>query len=116
MPARETITALRSDTGMWAALAAPGQRYRYCANAMHGVCNSLIPADSDDKLCAACWHNRTIPDLMQLQNRFHWRMVERPKHRLFYTVLTRVCIDGPQVLSKPDHQALTIPLMTVWPA
>jgi hypothetical protein len=48
---------LRPDAGMWTALAAPDRRYRYCANAMHGVCNWLIPADSADELCAACRHN-----------------------------------------------------------
>jgi hypothetical protein len=84
LPSRETVTALRPDAGMWAA---PDGRYRYCANAMHGVCNWLIPADSADELCAACRHNRTIPDLRQPQNLVHWRMVERAKHRLFYTLL-----------------------------
>ena len=52
LPSRETVTALRPDAGMWTALAAPDRRYRYCANAMHGVCNWLIPADSADELCA----------------------------------------------------------------
>jgi hypothetical protein len=87
LPARETVTALRPDVGMWTTLAAPGRRYRYCANAMHEVCNWLIPADSADQFCAACQHNRMIPDLTQPQNLVHWRMVERAKHRLFYTLL-----------------------------
>src|SRR5580658_3452113 len=39
------------------------------------------------QFCAACRHNRMIPDLMQPQNVIHWRMVEGAKHRLFYTLL-----------------------------
>jgi hypothetical protein len=87
LPARETVTALRPDAGMWMALAEPGRRYRYCPNVMHGACNWLITADSADQMCAACRHNRMIPDLTQPQNLAHWRMVERAKHRLFYTLL-----------------------------
>ena len=81
LPDRETMTALRPDAGIWTALAAPDRHYRDCANAIHGVCNWLILADSADQLCAACRHNRMIPDLRQLQNLVHWRMVERAKHR-----------------------------------
>ena len=87
LPALETLSALRPDGGMWTSLAAPGRRYRYCANAMHEVCNWLIPADIADQFCAACQHNRMIPDLTQPENLVHWRMVERAKHRLFYTLL-----------------------------
>ena len=31
----------------------------------HGVCNWLVPAESADQFCAACRHNRMIPDLTQ---------------------------------------------------
>jgi hypothetical protein len=58
LPVRQTVTALRPDAGVWTALAAPGRRYRYCANGMHGVCNWLVPADGADQFCAACRHNR----------------------------------------------------------
>jgi hypothetical protein len=87
LPARQTITALRPESELWAALAAPGKRYRYCANGVHGVCNWLVPADSPEQFCAACRHNRMIPDLTQPQNLVHWRMMEVAKHRLFYTLL-----------------------------
>jgi hypothetical protein len=87
LPARETVTALAQDAGQWTALAAPGRRYRCCTNWTHGVCNWLIPADSADQFCAACRHNRMIPDLTQSDNLVHWRMVETAKHRLFYTLL-----------------------------
>jgi hypothetical protein len=54
---------------------------------VHGVCNWVVPADSVEQFCAACRHNRTIPDLTLSQNLVHWRTVEVAKHRLFYTLL-----------------------------
>jgi hypothetical protein len=53
LPEREAVTALKSDEGLWRALAEPTTRYRYCANAEHGVCNWLIPADHPEAFCAA---------------------------------------------------------------
>ena len=35
-------------TAAWQALAEREGRYRYCANAIHDVCNWLVPADSPD--------------------------------------------------------------------
>jgi hypothetical protein len=87
LPARETMTALRPQNNLWQALAAPRQRYRYCANADHGVCNWLVSADQPETYCAACRHNRTIPDLSLAGNQNNWRLIEVAKHRLFYTLL-----------------------------
>jgi hypothetical protein len=86
LPERSTMTALELDGEVWKALAAPEQRYRYCANSVHGVCNWLVPADSGDTLCLACQHNRTIPDLSVAENLARWRRLELAKHRLFYTL------------------------------
>jgi len=87
LPARETITALQPDNELWRALAAPEGRYHFCANAVHGVCNWLVESDLSALFCAACRHNRTIPDLAVPDNLMHWRMIEIAKHRLFYTLL-----------------------------
>jgi len=90
LPANETITALEADDkaqGAWRALAEPKGRYRYCANARHDACNWLVAADSPEQFCAACRHNRTIPDLTQPQNLVNWRKIEVAKHRLFYSLL-----------------------------
>jgi hypothetical protein len=87
LPARETISALRDDGGVWRALAGGNPRYRYCANAQHGVCNWLVRADQPEIFCAACRHNRMIPDLSLSENLQRWRKVELAKHRLFYTLL-----------------------------
>src|ERR1700733_12189447 len=86
LPARQTVTALKPDPPNWRALASSG-RYRYCANAGYGVCNWLIPAEDADQYCAACRHNRVIPDLNQTNNLTRWRFIELAKHRLFYTLL-----------------------------
>jgi len=62
-------------------------RARFCANAGHGVCNWLIPEPSAERLCVACRHNRTIPNLSEPDNLINWRKIEVAKHRLFYTLL-----------------------------
>jgi hypothetical protein len=87
LPGKETVTALEPDGGVWKALAEPELRYRYCANAEHGVCNWLVRSDSAEAFCAACRHNRTIPDLTNSENVARWRKIEVAKHRLFYTLL-----------------------------
>jgi hypothetical protein len=86
LPARETVSALKGD-GVMSALAERRWQYRYCANAVHGVCNWLIREGSADTLCLACRHNRTIPDLSLPENLPRWRKIEVAKHRLFYTLL-----------------------------
>jgi hypothetical protein len=87
LPDWETVTALHPLDGAFRALAVPERRYRFCANAEHDVCNWLVAADAPDLFCAACRHNRTIPDLGSPENLVHWRKIELAKHRLFYTLL-----------------------------
>jgi hypothetical protein len=87
LPSRETMIALRSDGDVWRPVAAAKARYRFCANARYDVCNWLIPAEKPDAFCAACRHNRMIPDLSLPENAAHWRKIEVAKHRLFYTLL-----------------------------
>ena len=92
LPEREAITALEPERGprnpnqnIWRALA-DGNTYRYCANTAYDVCNWLIPEARADDYCAACRHNRMIPDLSFADNRNKWRAVEVAKRRLFYTL------------------------------
>src|SRR5262249_30370987 len=86
---KETVSALKAvgQKGLRALADASGNVYRYCANVQHGGCNWLIPFDSSEEFCAACRHNRTIPDLSQPENATNWRKIEGAKHRLFYTLL-----------------------------
>jgi hypothetical protein len=60
--------------------------YSYCANAEHGVCNWLVPADSPTPFCAACELNRTIPNLSDPANVRLWGDFERAKKRLVYSL------------------------------
>ena len=87
LPSHETVTALQANNGSLQALAEPKGKYRYCANVEHNVCNWLLPFDHPEQFCAACRHNRTIPDLSQPHNLARWRKIEVAKHRLFYTLL-----------------------------
>src|ERR1700676_3356443 len=87
LPARDTVSALEPGNGGWTALAEPKEKYRYCANVDHNVCNWLLPSDHPEQFCAACRHNRTIPDLSVPHNLVRWRKIEVAKHRLFYTLL-----------------------------
>jgi hypothetical protein len=87
LPQQGTVTALRPDGEALRALAEPKGRYRLCANSVHQVCNWLVTLDALEPFCAACRHNRTIPDLTQPLNLARWRKIETAKHRLFYTLL-----------------------------
>jgi hypothetical protein len=62
-------------------------KVRYCANVVHDACNWLMPDHTGDSFCAACRHNRTIPDISIGNHLDHWRKMELAKHRLFYTLL-----------------------------
>ncbi len=84
---RETMSALEPEGELWHALAHEDVRYRLCVNAEYDACNWLIRADSADRYCAACRHNRTVPDLSDGRNLEHWRKIEAAKHRLFYSLL-----------------------------
>jgi len=62
-------------------------RFRYCDNEARGACNWLIPADSTDRFCIACQHNKVIPDLSIPEYLTQWQRMEIAKHRLFYTLI-----------------------------
>lgn len=87
IPHGETLAALEAAEQAWAPVHAPAERYRFCANAGHNVCNWLIPAAATDELCLACRHNRTIPDISDPVNQARWQKIEFAKHRLFYSLL-----------------------------
>lgn len=89
-PDTATLSALEpapDSTGdTWIALGVEGRTFRQCANAKYDVCNWLVDASSGETMCAACRHNRVIPELDTAENRLAWRKIEAAKHRLFYTL------------------------------
>jgi hypothetical protein len=86
VPASNRIHTLESSGDRWLSLGELNE-FRFCANAEMGACNWLLPADSKDTLCAACRHNRIIPDLSVEANLMRWRKFELAKHHLFYGLL-----------------------------
>ena len=86
-PERATMVTL-ADWGGGEFRDLSGRRFRYCANGEDfGVCNWLRPADSAGALCFACQFNRTVPNQSRQENQRRWRVLERAKKRLFYTLL-----------------------------
>ena len=51
------------------------------------VCNWMVEDGAPDAYCAACRHNRTVPDTAIASNVTAWRKIEVAKHRLFYTLM-----------------------------
>lgn len=104
LPDINEISALEPDesgTG-WAVLAAGGIAYKFCENNALGVCNWMLPADSPEAFCAACRHNRVIPDLSQEANGPLWGKIEAAKHRLFYSLL-RLGLPLENRADNPEH-------------
>jgi hypothetical protein len=73
---RRRLDALAGDRGL----------RRFCANADYDVCNWLTDAKGQERLCVACRHNDTIPDISQPSRLTPWRDIEFAKHRLFYSL------------------------------
>jgi hypothetical protein len=61
--------------------------FRFCANAAHGVCNWLLPANDTRPLCRACGLNRTVPNHDDADQREAWARLEVAKKRLIYSLL-----------------------------
>ncbi len=105
LPETTTLSALEPGGGpdAWYALAgAKGSRHKFCANAVHDVCNWVLPAGSGESFCLACRHNRIIPDLSDPANLEAWRQLEIAKHRLFYSLL-RLGLPLENRIEDPEH-------------
>jgi hypothetical protein len=88
LPDRSVLSALTAKGGgRWRPLEVPAEEFRFCANAVHNVCNWLVPAGGMDAFCRACRLNRTIPDLEAAGNLLLWQRLEAAKHRLVYGLL-----------------------------
>ena len=87
LPEQALLTALKPDGDGFTASGAADRRVRLCANSVNDVCNWLVDADSDAGFCAACRHNRIIPDTSIPERSELWRKLEVAKHRLFYSLI-----------------------------
>jgi hypothetical protein len=86
-PASNQMRASRIEDGDPDGTAAQQSPVKYCANAGYDACNWLVEPNSSDTFCAACRHNRTIPDLSDDLNLGRWQKLELAKHHLFYGLL-----------------------------
>jgi hypothetical protein len=84
LPDRRILSAVEPCGENWIALAAPDDRYRFCKNWEH---NWMVPANGVDSFCAACRHNRTIPDLSDPANLVRWQKVEAAMRRLVHSLI-----------------------------
>jgi hypothetical protein len=134
VPELEMMVALEPAGGQsWTPLAGESAPRLFCANADYDVCNWLTAAVGQGRLCVACRHNDTIPDISQPAHLTAWRDIELAKHRLFYSLLrwklplkTRAedpahglmfefladppCPSGPKVMTGHDDGVVTIAL------
>ena len=99
LPDGAEMSALAPDGEAWRAAAAPDRRYRQCVNVRHAACNWLVE-DGGAPFCAACRHNRTIPDIADPLALERWRKLETAKHRLFYALI-RLGIPLPNRVDDP---------------
>jgi hypothetical protein len=87
VPELEIMVALEPAADAWTPLAGDGGPRRFCANADHDVCNWLTAGGGGERLCVACRHNDTIPNISLPSHLAAWRDIELAKHRLFYSLL-----------------------------
>jgi hypothetical protein len=102
LPSRSLLSALERDGDAWRALAPSDKRFRFCANTRYGVCNWMVHVDSGETFCAACRHNRTIPDLTEPGHLDQWNRIEAAKHRLFYSLI-RLGLPLATRIEDPEH-------------
>jgi hypothetical protein len=82
------LETVRNDLWRPLAVEAQGRLYRQCQNYFQeGVCNWMVPEDSQTPFCTACNPNQTIPDLSVPGNKELWRRLEAGKRRLLYGIL-----------------------------
>jgi hypothetical protein len=99
LPGQAQLSALVPGADdRWQALGDTDHLYRKCANAQHGACNWMVPAESDDPYCRACRLNRTVPNIGDPDRMALWRPLEAAKRRLVYSLLRL----GLPVQSKDD--------------
>lgn len=72
---------------VWTLAADPARTYRFCANARSDVCNWLIDAESGERFCRACRHNRLVPNAALSHTLAHWRSIGAAQRHLFYSFL-----------------------------
>lgn len=103
LPEVTRLSALEPEAeNAWRPLAAPQQRRLFCSNAQYDACNWLVPEGTTDAYCAACRHNRTVPDLSVPANLPPWRRIQDAERRLIYTLM-RLGLPLQDRVEDPQH-------------
>jgi hypothetical protein len=95
LPDQDRMVAVEPDGSHW--LVVPGQgaladptHWRFCRNWELSACNWMVAVDPgaavEDEYCAACRHNRIVPDLSDPDHHARWQRIEAAKRRLIYTL------------------------------
>ncbi len=88
LPDHRLMASLEPADDLWTTPAAPGQKYRLCANYTEKhICNWAIPAEADGDLCESCRLTRVIPDLSLPVWHTAWYHLEIAKRRLVYELI-----------------------------
>jgi len=96
LPGTNEMVAVEADGPAWHRARPEGgpagpERWRFCRNWELSACNWMVPAADSGAgpgdFCAACRHNRTVPDLTAPENHARWQRIEAAKRRLIYTIL-----------------------------
>lgn len=101
----ETVVAGSNENSWLLAEAKAGSpAYRRCSNFESPArCNWLVPADDPLPHCISCRLNRTIPDLVDADNRRYWHAIEKAKRRLIAQLLALELPVKSKVSEDPDH-------------
>jgi len=85
LPEADRMVALEPAGADWQ-VAGEAAQGRFCRNWELSACNWLLPAGEPGEYCAACRHNRLIPDLSAPENHARWQKIEAAKRRLLYSL------------------------------
>lgn len=95
VPQRDVMMAVEPEAAHWRRVPGPGETgeeaaWRFCHNWELSACNWMVPVDlaapPGTEYCAACQHNRMVPDLSDPDHHARWQRIEAAKRRLIYNL------------------------------
>jgi len=102
LPDHRRMVSLEGEGEEKTTPAAPGQKYRLCANyTKNNTCNWALPAESPHELCESCRFTRVIPDLSLPEWHAAWYKLEVAKRRVLY----EIAMLGLPLVPKADDEA-----------
>ncbi|WFS01502.1 zinc-binding metallopeptidase family protein [Rhizobium tumorigenes] len=88
VPDRLKMYALEPDQEPhWHIVSEPARSLRFCSNAALDLCNWMVDSDDPQGYCAACRHNRLVPNTGTSEGVDRWRRIGQAQRHLFYSLL-----------------------------